>query len=84
MKITVNKDITCAVQDILIAILLIACIAFAYGNSNIMKENEEIKARYDIVQEEKTELLKKIKEVEEQDSITNNFETRGGSNEKSR
>lgn len=60
MKITVNKDITSTVQDILIAILLVMCIVFAYDNSVLREENEEIKHRYNIVQQEKMELLEKI------------------------
>jgi len=60
MKITVNKDITSTVQDILIAILLVMCIVFAYDNSVLREENEEIKHRYNVVQEEKMELLEKI------------------------
>lgn len=60
MKITVNKDITSTVQDILIAILLVMCIVFAYDNSVLREENEEIKQRYNIVQQEKMELLEKI------------------------
>ena len=60
MKITVNKDITSTVQDILIAILLIMCIVFAYDNVRLKEENDEIKQRYNIVQQEKMELLEKI------------------------
>ncbi len=60
MKITVSKDITSTVQDILLAILLIMCIYFAYDNVRLKEENEEIKQRYNIVQEEKMELLEKI------------------------
>jgi len=60
MKITVNKDITSTVQDILIVILLVMCIVFAYDNVRLKEENEEIKHRYNVVQEEKMELLEKI------------------------
>lgn len=60
MKITVNKDITGVVQDILLAILLVMCIYFAYDNVCLKEENEEIKHRYNIVQEEKMDLLEKI------------------------
>lgn len=60
MKITVKKDVTSTVQDILIAILLVMCIVFAYDNVCLKEENEEIKVRYNIVQLEKMELLEKI------------------------
>lgn len=63
MKITGNKDITSTVQDILLAILLAMCIFFVYDSECLKEENEEIKYRYNIVQQEKMELLKKIKEV---------------------
>lgn len=63
MKITVNKDITSTVQDILLAILLVMCIVFVYDNVCLKEENEEIKHRYNIVQQEKMDLLEKIKEV---------------------
>lgn len=63
MKIMVNKDkgITSIVQDILLVILLTMCIFFAYDNSTLREESEEIKHRYNIVQEEKMKLLEKIK-----------------------
>ena len=76
MKITVNKDITGTVQDILLVILLAMCIFFVYDNECLKKENEEIKERYNIVQEEKVEIMKLLKESVEQDSTTNNLETR--------
>ena len=60
MKITVNKDITSTVQDILIVILLVMCIYFVYDNECLKEENEEIKHRYNVVQQEKMELLEKI------------------------
>lgn len=60
MKIMVNKDITSTVQDILLVILLVMCIYFAYNNVRLKEENEEIKHRYNIVQQEKMELLEKI------------------------
>lgn len=62
MKITVNKDITSTVQDILLAILLVMCIVFAYDNSVLREENEEIKYRYNIVQQEKMDLLDQLGE----------------------
>lgn len=63
MKIKYNdKDITSTVQDILLAILLAMCIFFIYDSKCLEEENEEIKQRYNIVQQEKLELLKKIKE----------------------
>lgn len=63
MKIMVNKDkgITSIVQDILLVILLVMCMVFAYDKSSLQEENEEIKHRYNIVQEEKMDLLEKIK-----------------------
>jgi len=64
MKITVNKDITGVVQDILLAILLVMCIVFAYDNSVLREENEEIKQRYNIVQQEKMELLDQINKID--------------------
>ena len=60
MKITVNKDITGTVQDILLAVLLAMCIFFIYDSECLKEENEEIKHRYNIVQQEKMELLEKI------------------------
>lgn len=60
MKITVNKDIASTVQDILLAILLVMCIVFAYDNSTLREKNEEIKQRYNVVQEEKMELLEQL------------------------
>lgn len=56
MKIKINKDITSTVQDILLAM----CIFFVYDNVCLKEENEEIKQRYNIVQEEKMDLLKQI------------------------
>jgi len=77
MKITVNyKDITETITNILLAILLVMCIVFAYDNSNLKEDNKEIKARYNLVQNEKTELLKQLKEASEQPSIVNNLDTR--------
>lgn len=76
MKITVNKDITSTVQDILLAILLAMCIFFVYDNECLKKENEEIKERYNIVQEEKVELMKLLKEASEQDPKANNLDAR--------
>lgn len=64
MKITVNKDITSTAQDILIAILLIMCIVFAYDNVCLKEENEEIKHRYNIVQNEKMELLDQVNKMD--------------------
>lgn len=64
MKITVSKDITSTVQDILLAILLIMCIYFAYDNVRLKEENEEIKHRYNIVQQEKTELLDQVNKMD--------------------
>lgn len=64
MKITVNnKDVISTVQDILIVILLVMCIVFAYDNVCFKEENEEIKQRYNLVQQEKMELLEKIEGV---------------------
>ncbi len=60
MKITVKKDVTSTVQDILIAILLVMCIVFAYDNVRLKEENDEIKQRYNIVQQEKMELLDQL------------------------
>lgn len=76
MKITVNKDITSTVQDILLAILLAMCIFFTYDNECLKEENEEIKQRYNLVQQEKTELMKQLKEFDEQNSKVNNIDTR--------
>lgn len=63
MEIKINKDITSTVQDILLAILLVMCIFFVYDNSTLRDENEEIKQRYNVVQEEKMELLEQIDKI---------------------
>lgn len=76
MKIKINKNITSTVQDILLAILLVMCIFFVYDNECLKEENEEIKQRYNIVQQEKTELMKQLKEFDEQNSKVNNIDTR--------
>lgn len=66
MKITVNKDITSTVQDIILAILLAMCIFFAYDNVCLKEENEEIKHRYNVVQQEKMDLLDQINKMEKE------------------
>lgn len=63
MKIKLNlEELGQTIINIIIAILFVFVVALMMANSDLRKINTEIMERYEIVQEEKQELLKMLKE----------------------
>lgn len=75
IKLTEEQFIN-GVKGILLFILCFMAIYLAAFNAEISEQNKEIKARYEQVKEDNTELIKQLKEADLQPNVTNNRDTR--------
>lgn len=77
IKIKLNEEqFINGVKDILLLILCFMAIYLASFNVEISEQNKEIKARYEQVKQDNTELIKQLREADLQPSIVNNLDTR--------
>ena len=63
-------------KDMLLFTLCVVSLFLAAFNAEISEQNKEIKARYEQVKQDNTELIKQLKEADLQPNITNNRDTR--------
>ena len=63
-------------QDMLLFLICIVSLFLAAGFSELKEQNEEIKARYEQIKQDNTELIKQLKEADLQPNLTNNRDTR--------
>lgn len=63
-------------KDILLFMLCVVSLFLAAFNAEINEQNKEIKARYEQVKQDNTELIKQLREADLQPSIVNNRDTR--------
>lgn len=63
-------------KDMLLFLICIVSLFLAAGFSELKEQNEEIKARYEQIKQDNTELIKQLKEADLQPNLTNNRDTR--------
>lgn len=63
-------------KDMLLLIICVTSLALAAFNAEINEQNKEIKARYEQVKQDNTELIKQLREADLQPNVTNNRDTR--------
>ena len=75
-----DKDTISTLKNILLFLLAIIIFCLIIGQAKIEYENQEIKERYEGTKENNTKLIKEnselINKLNEQNSVTNNIDTR--------